>query len=80
MSLPDLSALHGSVFSQLLAAPTAGTPAFIAFALSCSILFSLAYTLIAFRHKMGEKLSATLNKPPVQQITAWIGFFGFFIG
>jgi len=29
---------------------------------------------------MGDKLSKALDKPQVQHLTAWIGFFGFFIG
>jgi len=29
---------------------------------------------------MGGKISATLDKPVIQSFSAWIGFFGFFIG
>jgi hypothetical protein len=63
-----------------LSAPTAGTPTFIAMALSFSILFFITFSLISFRHKMGEKLSATMDKPAIQRLSAWIGFFGFIIG
>lgn len=29
---------------------------------------------------MGGKLSAALDKPMIQRLSAWIGFFGFIIG
>jgi hypothetical protein len=29
---------------------------------------------------MGARLQAMLDKPVVQRISAWMGFFGFFIG
>jgi len=29
---------------------------------------------------MGSKLAALLDKPAVQRLSAWIGFFGFLIG
>jgi hypothetical protein len=76
----DLSVLRGDNFDRVLSAPTAGTPAFIAVALFFSVVFTLAYTLISFRDKMGDKLSAALDKPQVHHLTAWTGFFGFFIG
>jgi hypothetical protein len=76
----DLSILRSDSFNRVLAAPTAGSPVFIAMALSLSILFSVIYTFITFRHKMGDKVSAALDKPTVQHFTAWTGFFGFFVG
>jgi len=36
--------------------------------------------MISFRHKMGGKLSGILEKPMVQRLSAWVGFFGFLIG
>jgi hypothetical protein len=51
----------------------------MAVALSFSIIFFLSFTLISFRHKLGG-LSAILEKPLVQRLSAWIGFFGFLIG
>lgn len=76
----DLSALPPKSPNLLLSAPTQSTPAFIAVALSFSILFFITFTLISFRHKMGGKLSAALDKPMIQRLSAWIGFFGFIIG
>jgi len=75
----DLSALPNQGSNLSLTAPTPSTPAFIAVAISFSILFLFTFTMISFRHKMG-KLSATLEKPLVQRASAWVGFFGFFIG
>jgi hypothetical protein len=53
---------------------------FLGIALACSIIFFITFTLISFRHKMGEKMSASLDKPLIQRLSAWLGFFGFMIG
>ncbi|KAF8898703.1 hypothetical protein BD779DRAFT_30792 [Infundibulicybe gibba] len=76
----DLSALPDKAPNLLLSAPTPTTPAFIAVALAFSIVFFFMFTMISFRHKMGAKLNASLDKPLVQRLSAWIGFFGFIIG
>lgn len=75
----DLSVLPGDI-SRWLSAPTSTTPAFIAIALGFSSIFFILFTLIAFRAKLGAKLGATLDKPMVQRVCAWIGIFGFMIG
>ncbi|KIM39026.1 hypothetical protein M413DRAFT_447387 [Hebeloma cylindrosporum] len=77
--LYDLSVLPGSAPNLLLSAPAASTPAFVAVAISFSIIFFFTFTLISFRHHMG-KLSGVFEKPMVQRLSAWIGFFGFLIG
>ena len=66
--------------SRWLSAPTATTPAFIAVALGFSSIFFILFTLIAFRAKLGPKLSAALDRPMIQRASAWIGLFGFLIG
>ncbi|KAJ7783829.1 hypothetical protein DFH07DRAFT_727305 [Mycena maculata] len=76
----DLSALPSSAPRLLLSAPTQGTPVFLGLALACSILFFITFTLISFRHKMSDKMTAFLDKPALHSISAWIGFFGFMIG
>jgi len=76
----DLSALPDKAPHLLLSAPTASAPAFIAVALSLSMVFLITFTLISFREKLGEKLGASLNKPLLQRLSAWVGFFGFMIG
>ena len=75
----DLSVLPGNA-PGLLTAPTASTPVFIAIALSFSILFFLSFTLISLRHKMNPKMAGLLEKPMLQRLSAWVGFFGFLIG
>lgn len=65
---------------MLFSAPTAATPVFVAIALALSVAFFFTFTLISFRHKLGGKINAALDKPLIQQLSAWIGFFGFFIG
>jgi hypothetical protein len=66
--------------SGLLSAPTATTPVFIAVSISLSILFFLSFTLISLRHKMNPKLAGLLEKPMLQRLSAWLGFFGFLVG
>lgn len=77
---PDLSALPENAPKLLLSAPTASAPAFISVALAFSLVFLVTFTLISFRHKMGERLGASLDRPLIQRLSAWIGFFGFMIG
>ncbi|KAJ7103496.1 hypothetical protein B0H15DRAFT_812441 [Mycena belliarum] len=76
----DLSVLPSSSPRLLLSAPTQATPVFIGLALACSGLFFITFTLISFRHKMGEKMTSMLDNPVIQRLSAWIGFFGFMIG
>lgn len=76
----DLSALPSSAPRLLLSAPTQGTPVFLGLALACSTIFFITFTLISFRHKMSEKMTAFLDKPMLHSLSAWIGFFGFMIG
>ncbi|GLB36183.1 hypothetical protein LshimejAT787_0304710 [Lyophyllum shimeji] len=76
----DLSALPKNAPSLLLSPPSPTTPAFIAVALGFSVSFFITFTLISFRHKMGEKACAALDKPLIQRVSAWVGFFGFLIG
>ncbi|CAA7266468.1 unnamed protein product [Cyclocybe aegerita] len=76
----DLSVLPGSSPSLLLSAPTATSPVFIALAIAFSIVFFLTFTLISFRHKLGGKMTAILDKPVLQRLSAWVGFFGFIVG
>jgi len=76
----DLSALPENAPKLLLSAPTASAPAFISVALAFSLVFLVTFTLISFRHKMGERLGASLDRPLIQRLSAWIGFFGFMIG
>ncbi|KAJ7038161.1 hypothetical protein C8F04DRAFT_1256187 [Mycena alexandri] len=77
---PDLSALPSSAPRLLLAAPTQATPVFLGIGLACSIIFFITFTLISFRHKMGEKMTANLDKPVWSRLSTWLGFFGFMIG
>ncbi|TFK41124.1 hypothetical protein BDQ12DRAFT_710948 [Crucibulum laeve] len=76
----DLSLLPSNAPILLLSPPAATTPVFIAVALSFSALFLFSFTLISFRHKMPGKLSMLLEKPALQRLSAWMGFFGFMIG
>jgi len=79
ISKSDLSILPSNA-SRWLSAPTATTPGFIAAALVFSTIFFILFTMIAFRAKLGAKLSAQLDRPMVQRASAWIGLFGFMIG
>ncbi|KAF8237821.1 hypothetical protein L208DRAFT_1450548 [Tricholoma matsutake] len=79
-SVYDLSVLPDNASHLVLSAPTASAAAFIAVALAFSTLFFITFTLISFREKMGERLSNALNRPFLQSLSAWIGFFGFLIG
>ncbi|OJT12945.1 hypothetical protein TRAPUB_10510 [Trametes pubescens] len=74
----DLSVLPSNA-PDLLSAPTATTPAFIAVSLVFTAIFFLIFTMTAFRGKMG-KFGNTFDKPAVQRATAWIGLLGFLIG
>lgn len=75
---PDLSVLPSSA-PDLLSAPTATTPVFIAVSLAFTVIFFVLFTLTSFRGKIG-KLGNALERPGVQRATAWIGLLGFLIG
>lgn len=75
----DLTVLPDAAPTVILSAPAATTPVFIALSLVFSIFFFFTFTLISFRHKMG-KAGNMLEKPMVQRMSAWIGFFGFMMG
>jgi len=76
----DFSVLPGDAPENLLSAPTATSPIFIAIAITFSILFFLSFTLISFRHKMNPKMAGILEKPMMQRLSAWVGVFGFLVG
>ncbi|KAJ3894976.1 hypothetical protein GG344DRAFT_86190 [Lentinula edodes] len=76
----DLSVLPSNAPQLTLTAPPSSSPAFIAVSLAFSIVFFITFTMISLRHKMGVKLGAVFEKPAIQRFSAWIGFFGFFIG
>ncbi|KAJ7220303.1 hypothetical protein GGX14DRAFT_434123 [Mycena pura] len=76
----DLSSLPPSAPRLLLSAPPLSTPVFLGIALALSIIFFITFTLVSFRHKMGEKTTAMLDKPIVQSVSAWLGVFGFLVG
>ena len=75
----DLSVLSQGISSQLLSAPTATTPVFIAVSLTFTFMFFFLFTFTALRSKLG-RLGPFFDKPMVQRSTAWIGLFGFMIG
>ncbi|CCM01958.1 uncharacterized protein FIBRA_04031 [Fibroporia radiculosa] len=64
---------------DLLNAPTATTPAFIAVSLALMFIFIIMYTLTSHRAALG-KIGVPFERPNVQRATAWIGFLGFIIG
>lgn len=74
----DLSNLPSNA-PDLLSAPTATTPAFIAVSLAFTFMFFLLFTFTALRSKLG-KAGPWFDRPMVQRSTAWIGLFGFMIG
>ncbi|PPQ64395.1 hypothetical protein CVT26_002102 [Gymnopilus dilepis] len=76
----DLNVLPSNAPNLLLSAPPASAPVFIAIAIAFSILFFILFTVISFRHKMGSKVAALLDKPLLPRASAWIGVFGFIIG
>lgn len=75
----DVSVLPNGA-ANLLQAPAATTPAFIAVSLAFSALFVIIFTMISFRSKLGAKLGASLEKPFINRAVAWIGLLGFMIG
>jgi len=75
----NLSALPGNS-PNLLTAPAATTPVFIAIALALSTIFFIIFTLISLRAYVGAKLSATLDHPMLHRVSAWLGLLGFMIG
>jgi len=76
----DLSVLSSNALQLTLSPPPPSSPAFIAMALGFSILFHITFTLISLRHKLGGKVAAMMERPAIQRFSAWIGFFGFFVG
>lgn len=75
----DLSALPPNA-PDLLTAPTATTPVFIAIAIGFSTIFFVLFTLISFRANLGARLSAMFDRPRLHRASAWVGLFGFMIG
>ncbi|KAG5653077.1 hypothetical protein H0H81_002457 [Sphagnurus paluster] len=76
----NLNVLPTNAPSTLLSTPPASTPVFVAVALGFSMSFFFTFTLISFRHKVGDRLGSALEKPLIQTVSAWIGFLGFFMG
>jgi len=76
----DLSALPKNAPTLLLTAPTGSPAAYVSIAIVFSIVFFISFTMISFRHKLPGKVNALLEKPMLQRLSAWIGFFSFFIG
>ncbi|TCD71481.1 hypothetical protein EIP91_008861 [Steccherinum ochraceum] len=74
----DTSFLPGNA-PDLLSAPIAATPVFIAISIAFTIAFFFMFTFTAFRHRMG-KFGALFEKPDVQRASAWVGLFGFMTG
>ena len=74
----DLSVLPPNA-PDLLSAPTATTPAFIAVSIAFTFLFFFLFTFTALRTKLG-KMGPWFDKPVVQRSTAWIGLLGFMLG
>ena len=75
----DLSVLPQNS-PDLLTAPTATTPVFIAIAIALSIVFFIIFTLISLRPNLGARFSAALDRPVLHRASAWIGLLGFMIG
>lgn len=75
----DLSALPNNA-PDLLTAPTATTPVFIAIAIALSVLFLIIFTLTSLRANLGPKLSAMLDRPTFHRASAWLGLLSFMIG
>jgi hypothetical protein len=75
----DLSVLPRNS-PDLLTAPTATTPVFIAIAITLSIVFFIIFTLISLRPNLGARLSAVLDRPMLHRVSAWVGLLGFMIG
>ena len=74
-----MSALPGNS-PNLLTAPAATTPVFIAIAIALSTIFFIIFTLISLRAYLGAKLSAALDHPMLHRVSAWLGLLGFMIG
>jgi hypothetical protein len=75
----DLSALPKNA-PDLLTAPTATTPVFIAIAIALSGLFLIIFTLVSLRANLGPKLSAMMDRPILHRVSAWLGLLSFMIG
>ncbi|KAI0304854.1 hypothetical protein BC826DRAFT_978601 [Russula brevipes] len=65
---------------DLLTAPAATTPVFIAIAIALSTIFFILFTLISLRANLGAKFSAILDRPVLHRASAWLGLLGFMIG
>lgn len=78
--LTDFTVLPEDAPDDLLTAPTATSPVFIAIAISFSILFFLSFTSINLRHKMHPKVTGLLEMPMLLRASAWVGVFGFLLG
>jgi len=75
----DLSALPRNS-PDLLTAPTATTPVFIAISIVFSTIFFILFTMISLRASLGAKLSVLLEKPALHRASAWLGLLGFMTG
>ncbi|PPQ88630.1 hypothetical protein CVT25_010206 [Psilocybe cyanescens] len=68
----DLSVLPKNAPVLLLSAPSASVPAFVAIGIFLSTVFFVAFTVISFRHKMGTKLAALLERPILPRLTSFL--------
>ncbi|KAF8481213.1 hypothetical protein DFH94DRAFT_738725 [Russula ochroleuca] len=75
----DLSALPSNS-PNLLTAPTASTPVFIAISIALSTIFFIIFALISLRANLGARLSTMLDRPTFHRASAWLGLLGFMIG
>jgi hypothetical protein len=75
----DLSVLPSNS-PDLLTAPTAATPVFIAMSIALSTIFFIVFALISLRANLGARLSAVLDRPAYHRASAWLGLLGFMIG
>ena len=75
----DLSALPSNA-PNLLTAPTASTPVFIAISIALSTIFFILFAMISLRANLGAKLSTMLDRPTFHRASAWLGLLGFMIG
>lgn len=65
---------------DLLSAPAATTPAFIAVSLGFAVVFFILFSLVSLRHKLPGKISTVMDRPGIQRFTAWVGLGGFMAG
>jgi len=76
----DLSALPGNAPTLLLTAPSGSLAGVVSIAIAFSLVFFVTFTVISHRHKLPVKVNAILERPILQRLSAWIGFFSFLIG